>query len=192
MPETEALDETSYEEQLRLLMDIMAKMYYYLGRGLYAFGLEGDAALRRAIRIFGHERGVNIRRDHLARGLDINVKNLFTHYDLYAHNDPRMKKNQIEFTEEIRRNETLNCTMYNIWKTYPDGIEIGKIYCEEVHHQIYGGYDNAVQVNLTQTLTRGDDRCRFVTICRPANKVPPPAWSEEYKEQFDKRSGITK
>lgn len=184
LAEAENLPEVSIDAELGHIMDLMGKMYYYLGRGLIGFGLEGESALRRAVRLFGRERGLNIRREHLSKGLDINLKSLFTHYDLYAHNDARMKKNQKKFTEESRVNETLDCTFYNIWKQYPDGISIGKIYCEEVHHQIYGAYDDAVQINLTHTLTRGDDRCRFSTFCRPANKIPPPTWSVEYNKKI--------
>jgi hypothetical protein len=184
MPEAEEFDEVPLDEALGHLMDIQAKMYYYLAKGLCGFGLEGEAALRRAVRLYGRERGLNIRRDHLARGLEINLKSLFNHYDLYSHIDPRIKKNQREFTEESRINESLNCTLFDIWKQYPDGIDIGRIYCEEVHHQIYGGYDSAVQINLTHTLTRGDDRCRFSTYLRPANKISPPTWHVEYNKKI--------
>jgi len=184
MPEAEKFHEISLEEGLGHLMDIQAKMYYYLGKGLCAFGLEGEAALRRAIRLYGRERGLNLRREHLARGLEINLKNLFNHYDLYSHIDPRIRKNQREFTEQSRINESLNCTLFDTWKQYPDGIDIGRIYCEEVHHQIYGAYDDAVQINLTHTLTRGDDRCRFSTYLRPANRISPPTWHEEYNKKI--------
>ena len=76
----------------------------------------------------------------------------------------------------------LECTFYDVWKTYPDGNPIGRIYCEEVHHQIFGAYDSAVQTNLATTLTQGDDRCRFAIYLRPANKIPDPEWVEEYRQ----------
>ena len=178
MPEAEEYPETSLEEQLQALVDLQAKMFYYLGRGLLAFGIEGDAALRRAIRRFGRARGLQMREDHQAAGLDINLYNLFTYYDLP--DDARFKRNKIELTAETRLSETLVCTFYNIWTQYPDGAKIGRIYCEEVHHEIFGGYDEAVQTNLSQTLTQGDDRCRFSIYLRPANRVPEPDWAAEY------------
>jgi hypothetical protein len=178
--DTPEYPQQSIETFLMNLLDLQAKMYYYLARGLLEFGEEGEAALRRAIRRFGRERGLELRRDHLARGLDINLHSLFTQYDLPA--DPRFKRNKIELTEQTRLSETLVCTFYNVWRQYPDGERIGRIYCEEVHHQIFGAYDPAVQTNLTQTLTQGDDRCRFSIYFRPANKMAEPDWTVEYEK----------
>jgi hypothetical protein len=75
----------------------------------------------------------------------------------------------------------LECTFFNVWRDYPDSQQIGRIYCEEVHHEIFGAYDPKTQINLSQTLTQGDDRCRFSIYLRPANHVPPPPWTEEWK-----------
>ncbi len=66
----------------------------------------------------------------------------------------------------------------------PFGNAIGRIYCEEVHHEIFGAYDEAVQTNLSQTLTQGNDRCRFSIYYRPANKVPSPDWAVEYEKKL--------
>ena len=176
----EEYPQVSMEKQLQNLLDLQAKMFYYLGRGLLEFGEEGDAALRRAIRKFGRERGLKMRKNHQDRGLEINLYNLFTYYDLP--DDPRFSRNKIELTEQTRLSETLECTFYNVWIKYPDGPRIGRIYCEEVHHEIFGGYDKAVQTNLSQTLTQGDDRCRFSIYLRPANRIPEPAWSSEHSK----------
>ncbi len=169
-------------EHLQNMMDLQAKLYYYLAYGLInEFGLEGEAAVRRAIRRFGWDRGLQMRRNHQARGLDINLYNLFTYYDLPG--DPRFRRNKIELTPETRLSETLDCTFFNVWKEYPDGNRIGRVYCEEVHHQIFGAYDPAVQINLCRTLTQGDDRCRFSIYLRPANQIPEPDWIESYQKQ---------
>jgi hypothetical protein len=177
--EPESHPQPTMEQHLQNLMDLQAKMYYYLSRGLLAFGLEGEAAVRRAIRRFGRKRGLAIRRDHLAKGLDINLYNLFTHYDLPG--DARFRRNKIELTPETRLSETLECTFYNVWRQLPDGMRIGRIYCEEVHHEIFGAYDPQTQTNLSQTLTQGDDRCRFSIYLRPANHMAPPPWTEEWR-----------
>lgn len=168
------------EKGLQNLIDIQAKMFYYLAKGLLTFGEEGDAAIRRAIRLFGRDRGLEMRRDHKARGLEITLYNLFTYYDLP--DDKRFRRNKIELTDQTRLSETLECTFFNVWKELPDGLRIGRIYCEEVHHEIFSGYDEATQINLSQTLTQGDDRCRFSIYLRPANRVPEPEWVTEYKK----------
>ena len=59
---------------------------------------------------------------------------------------------------------------------------MGKIYCEEIHHQIFSAYDPAIQINLTSTLTQNDDCCRFAVFMRPSNKISEPAWIIGYKE----------
>jgi hypothetical protein len=158
-------------------------MYYYLARGLcQSFGDEGDGALRRAIRRFGRERGLRLRQQHLERGLEISMNNLFTYYDLPS--DDRFRRNKIELTDQTRLSETLVCPFHDVWNSYPEGNKIGRIYCEEVHHAIFGAYDEAVQTNLSTTLTQGDDRCRFAIYFRPGNKVATPEWVEEYEKKL--------
>ncbi len=182
MPEAKSIPQISLAEQLQRLMDLQAKMYYHLAQGLInEFGLAGEAAVRRAIRRFGRERGLQLCQEHQARGLEINLLSLFTEYDLPA--DPRFRRNKIELSEQTRLSETLACTFFNVWRRYPDGSRLGRIYCEEVHHQIFAAYDPAVQTNLCQTLTQGDDRCRFSVYFRPANKIPEPEWVAEYQKQ---------
>ena len=176
--EAETYPQIGMEQHLQNLMDLQAKMYYYLAKGLLEFGLDGEAAVRRAIRRFGRKRGLAIRRDHIARGLELNLQNLFTCYDLP--DDARFRRNKIELTPETRLSETLECTFFNVWRQYPEGLRIGRIYCEEVHHQIFAAYDPKVQINLSQTLTQGDDLCRFSIYLRPANHVAAPPWTEEW------------
>jgi hypothetical protein len=176
-PEVEPAD------YLRRMTDLTAKMYYYLARGLCeSFGIKGEAALRRGIRRFGRERGLRLRQQHLDQGLEINMHNLFTYYDLPS--DDRFRRNKIELTKQTRLSETLVCPFPGIWKSYADGNRVGRIYCEEVHHAIFGGYDEAVQTNLSTTLTQGDDRCRFAIYFRPSNKLPTPGWAKDYEKKL--------
>jgi hypothetical protein len=185
LPVAEKLHQPSTEEHLQRLLDLQAKLYYFLAHELIAeFGLDGEAAVRRAVRRFGRERGLQIREDHIKMGLELNLYNLFTHYDLPG--DSRFRRNKIELTEETRLSETLECTFYNVWKNYPDGNSIGRIYCEEIHHQIFGAYHPAVQTNLCCTLTQGDDKCRFSVYFRPANTLPEPDWTQ--KSEIEKPS----
>jgi hypothetical protein len=174
-PIAEKIDQPTMEEHLQRLLDLQAKFYYHLAYELIStFGIDGEAAVRRAIRRFGRDRGAQVREEHLKQGLKLNLHNLFTYYDLPG--DSRFRRNKIELTEETRLSETLECTFYNVWRNYPDGNFIGRIYCEEIHHQIFGAYHPAVQTNLCCTLTQGDDRCRFSVYLRPANSRPEPDW----------------
>ena len=170
--ETEKYPQIDFQKRLQQLTDIQAIMYYYLAKGICEeFGLEGEAALRQGIRTFGRERGLDLRKQHMAQGLEINLYNLFTHTDLPT--DERFSRNKIELTPETRLSETLVCSIYDMWKEYPDGNHFGRMYCEEVHHAKFGAYDEAVQVNLCRTLTQGDERCVFSLYLRPANRILP-------------------
>lgn len=168
--------------QMQAMQDLFCKMFYYLAKGLLDhYGQAGDAAVRRAVRRFGLARGKQLRREHLEKGLEITLENLFNHYDLPG--DPRFKRNPIELTRETRLSETLVCPFHDVWKTYERGNEIGRIYCEEVHHQIFGGYDPGVQTNLSRTLTQGDELCRFSVYLRPSNRDEAPQWIQEWESK---------
>jgi hypothetical protein len=150
------------------LGDLFAMLYYHMACEMVeSFGLEGERALRTAIRKFGAERGVRLRLHHETRGLPINLESLFTHYDLP--DDPRFRRNLRVLSPEVRLSETHRCPYFEVWRER-DGLDVARIYCEEVHHAIFGSYHPAVQTNLTRTLTRGDSFCDFAVFLREANR----------------------
>jgi hypothetical protein len=158
------------KDALGQMGDIWAMLYYHMAKTFCdRFGLEGEAALRRAVREYGRARGLAMRARHLAEGRPINLESLFGHYDLPS--DPRTSRNLFELTPETRLSATKTCQFADLWMEKEDGDHLGRIYCEEVHHAIFEAYDSAVQVNLTQTLTQGDDCCRFAVYLRPANQL---------------------
>jgi len=158
-----------YRDRLKMTnpQDIFAREYIYLARCMVDnYGEDGERALREAIRRFAVDRGRSLREAHLKAGLKINLYNLFTYGDLST--DPRMRRNKIKLTPQERLSETLVCALYDQWRLM-DAVALGRIYCEEVHHAKFGAYAPKSQTNLTQTLTQGDDYCRFSVYLRPAN-----------------------
>jgi hypothetical protein len=158
------------EEAIVQIGDLWAAMYYFLAEGLLdAYGLEGERALRQAIREYGNNRGIETRDNHLKRGYPINLFSLFSYYDLP--DDRRFERNKIELTPETRISQTLRCPYAEVWEQLGGGKNrIAQIYCEEVHHALFGAYAPAVQVNLCHPLTHeGSDYCMFSVYLRTAN-----------------------
>ncbi|HHV79552.1 MAG TPA: L-2-amino-thiazoline-4-carboxylic acid hydrolase [Firmicutes bacterium] len=174
-----------YVESLRAMnyQDTWSKLYLHLAKGLVAeFGLDGEAAVRKAVRDFGVDRGKALKALHEKYGLKLNLYNLFTFYDLP--NDPRFRRNKISLTSQQRLSETLVCPIANMWASM-GGKELGRVYCEEFHHAMFMAYAPKAQVNLSQTLTQeGDDHCRFSVYLRPANM--DEAERRASFEEFDK------
>jgi len=149
------------------MADIFSMLYLYLARALVKdLGVEGELLLREGIRNFGVDRGEALRKKQIQAGLKINLYNLFTYSDLPP--DPRFRRNKIKLTSQERFSETLVCPMANIWAKY-NGKELGRIYCEEIHHAKFRAYAPKTQVNLSQTFTQDDNHCRFSLYLRPAN-----------------------
>jgi hypothetical protein len=138
-----------------------------------SFGKEGEEALRRAIRNFGHQRGRRLRERHEAEGLPITVKTLFEHYDLPP--DNRFRRNPIELTDYIRYSETLVCPYTEIWSDH--GLShLGVIYCMEFHQAMWEAYISDIIVELPKTLTKGNEKCRFEVYRKGHKKnIPDPA-----------------
>jgi len=162
------INEEDVPNLFRRNSDYWAYLYYFLAKKLLSLGQAGEAALRRAIREFGSHRGKELRRKVLANGQETTIKSLFENYDLPE--DPRFEQDLIRQDEEVRVSKETKCNFSEVWSELDGGWEIGKIYCEEVHHAFYSAFEPAIQVNITQTLTRGDDYCDFVLFMRKANK----------------------
>ncbi|MDD6810498.1 MAG: L-2-amino-thiazoline-4-carboxylic acid hydrolase [Lachnospiraceae bacterium] len=157
-------------------------LFYFIAKTcIDLHGLKGEAAVRRGVRDYGQARGERMRGITDSLGLAPNLVNLAAHYDLM--NDPRFDpdKIKVELSEESHKMLYSCCPDADMWGCLPDGHRIGFIFCEEVHHRIYGGYDPSIQVNLCETLTNGSDCCRFYIYCREANQTPYPL--PPYKKQ---------
>lgn len=163
-------------------------LYYFFGKvALEQFGEKGNAALRKSIREYGQTRGKRMRAIANAKGEPADLVTLFGHYDLMS--DPRFVHPQegLVMTPEVKKSITGRCPDAEMWGRMPNGLEIGSIYCEEVHHQIYQGFDPAIQVNLCETLTNGGTMCRFHLYCRKANQqeYPLPEYIVQKWDDFD-------
>ena len=162
-------------------------LYYFFAKAaIEMYGEKGEGALRKGVRAYGQERGQRMRRIADSNGMPANLKTLFDHYDLMS--DPRFvhPTEGLVMTEEVKKSITGRCPDAEMWGRLPDGLHIGSIYCEEVHHQIYSGFDPAIQVNLCETLTNGGSFCRFHLYCRKCNQkeYPLPEYVPQVWDDF--------
>lgn len=162
-------------------------LYYFFAKAsIEMYGEKGERALREGVRAYGRERGQRMRRIADSKGLPANLLTLFDYYDLMS--DPRFvhPTEGLVMTKEVKKSITGRCPDAEMWGRLPDGMRIGSIYCEEVHHQIYSGFDPAIQVNLCETLTNGGAFCRFHLYCRKCNQkeYPLPEYVPQVWDDF--------
>ncbi|XOQ51794.1 MAG: hypothetical protein ACFWT7_00205 [Succiniclasticum sp.] len=160
-------------------------LYYYLTRAALQFP-QGERVIRQAVREYGKERSLRRRHIVLSKGLEPNLLSLFTNGDLPGDTRFQNDKERSSLSEEVRHHIVTRCPDAEMWKELGDDeTHIGQIYCEEVHHTLYGCFDDGVQVNLCETITHGDPICRFFIYCRKANQHPqhdepyiPQSWED--------------
>lgn len=150
------------EDPVAQAMDIYGLLYIHMAKGMIeTFGKEGEEVVRRAIRNFGIDRGKRLRANHETKELPINLKSLFTHYDLGGTTaDPRFRRNLLELTETTRYSQTIRCPVQERWREVGPA-EYGVIYCEEFHPAMWSAYLEGTVVELPKMLSRGDDHCMF-------------------------------
>ena len=149
---------------------LYASLYYFLGRAMVeAFGSAGEGALRRAVHDYGAYRAGCVRADHQARGLALNLANMMNFGDMP--NTDSLERTDRVCTPSYFRVTVTECTLYDAWKDL-GGLDVGRIYCEEVHHPLYCGYADGVTLDLPDFLTKGDEVCTFV-LAQP--DAPEPA-----------------
>lgn len=156
--------------QLSSFQDSWVIMYAYVARELYyKGGIEGDAALREAVRRYARNRGRNNRERLLAANIKINLDTLF-HEGRDRPGECRFEGPVLRAQEDERILHTHICSYADVWKEY-DAKWLGRIYCEEFHLAAYQEFSfNSAKINLSRSLTQdGDDRCWFTHTMRPEN-----------------------
>lgn len=173
---------------------LWVSLFYFLaGECIDEYGIQGEKVIRQAVRNLGTERARRKRQRSDRLGLEPNLVSMSEVIDLYS--DPRFSfgKQISDARPEEKIIKVYTCPNCNIWarlegKKSGEYLNIGSIYCEEVHHCLYGEYDPAVQVNLCEILTKGDALCNFRLNMRKANRnafvLPPyePKSWEDYGE----------
>lgn len=165
------IDDAKHDADLVVMSEIVAKLYYHMAKEMLdTFGAEGEAALRRAVRAFGRDRGAALRENHKAAGIPINVESLFKHYDMPGTSSSRFRRTTFKLDENTRQSETYVCQFKEIWEERggtPALRSLGQIYCHEFHPAMWAEYHPDITVELPKLLTEGDEHCRFEVHRKP-------------------------
>jgi hypothetical protein len=133
------------------------------------FGQEGEKVLRKAVHDYGAYRAKWMNADHQARGLALNLANLQNLGDMP--NTDSLEKGDRECTPSYFRVIVTDCTHNDTWRKL-DSLDVGRIYCAEVHHPMYEGYAQGITLDLPEYLTKDDEVCTFI-LNQPG--APEPA-----------------
>lgn len=142
-----------------IMQDFYSMLYGFIAqRVIDSFGAEGEQIIRRAIRDYSIARGKKLREKHLELGLEPNLVNLMTYYDLPT--DDEQDSEREEFEPDNFFSCVSECVIFDKWQEYGHN-EAGILYCEELHHAMWSAYDPDIVVVQEKIKTRGDDECSF-------------------------------
>lgn len=157
-------------------------LYYFLGKAFVdAFGTEGEDALRKAVRDYGHYRARFNRERHEALDLPINLMTMSSFGDMP--NDSLSSEGRV-VEANFSKSTVTGCTLFRTWKSFGDN-QIGRIYCDEVHFPLFCGYDADISLEMPAYFTKGDDHCFFRMKFPSADKTPLP---DNAREKVPRRS----
>jgi hypothetical protein len=157
------------DEPLARMGELWAKLYYHLAKEMLTLGEEGEKTLRKAIRNYGKDRGEKMRRQALSLGLPLT-------YQTFEEtiNDMPFKEiceETIKYFPDAKNKEIPEkekctyefCPYAEVWKNYPDGWDIAKIYCDEFHHAKWAAFNPKFKVDMVSEITRGDSCCILIS-----------------------------
>jgi len=147
------------KEAVKTLGGFYASLYAHLAKEVIdTFGEKGEEAIREGTRKYGKWRGANLRKAHQEQGYEINLKNLFEHYDMP--NTNMLKSHRFKTGEREWASEVFECTLYDMWERI-GMVDMGLLYCEEFHHAMWQTYWDKIKLEMPKILTQPNDRCRF-------------------------------
>ena len=143
--------------------ELYGKIYYHMAKEMVdTFGGDGEEALRRSIRNFAIDRGEQMRAQAEAMDLPLDW-HTFSREGIADMPDtqPGYKK----YHPEVKGSQPSDglCTYAEVWKRYPDGYKLGKIYCDEFHHAKWKAYNPKFRVDMVEVVTKGDPVCTLVS-----------------------------
>jgi hypothetical protein len=156
-------EKTFTQSEVRDIVDKMARtlamLYYYMGSEVTAqFGVEGEAAVRRAIHKYGEARGRKIHKEVTGAGLPLTVENLSRYYDLPL--PLAWVSEKIKVEENYLEKQVVYCPFAEQWKEM-GGEKLGLIYCEQ-DLCMRKGYNKDFDLQQFTNVLNGDAHCHTV------------------------------
>lgn len=166
LAEADAMD-WNFDNPVAAIGNIYCIMYFFVAEAICnAFGDAGEASVRESLLRYGHMRGQMLAWNQRRKGIEPNVINFFSHYDLPS--DSRTTRNRWLLTETEAESKNFSCQMADIWKIL-EGVpltgvtKIGSLYCQVFHPSMWEGYRSDMHVDLSEAFSYGDECCHFYT-----------------------------
>ena len=122
------------------------------------FGVDGEETIRQAVRTFGEKRGRNIAANVEKAGLEKEVNNYLSFYDMERSN---LFKYENKDTKDQLEQHFSECIFAKAWSEM--GMEkYGLLYCQEIDPAIARGYNSKLKCIHDRYLLKGDGCCHFV------------------------------
>ena len=143
--------------------ELYGKLYYYLSKELVdSFGIDGEQALRRAIRNFAIDRGEQMQAQAVEMGLPLDW-HTFSRDGIGDMPDTQPGYKKYHPNAKGTKPSDGLCTYAEVWKQYPDGWDLGKIYCDEFHHAKWKAFNPKFRVDMVDVITKGSPICTLVS-----------------------------
>lgn len=147
------------DKSLARMGELWAKLYYHLAKEMLTFGEEGEKALRRAIRNYGRDRGETMRNQAEALGLQLTYET----FQVTIKDMPfkEICEEMLGYYPDAKGSTPAEgfCAYAEVWRRYPDGWNLAKIYCDEFHHTKWAAFNPKFKVDMVAEITRGNPCC---------------------------------
>jgi len=140
------------------------------------FGEDGEFMLRQWLRRFGYWRGKEMRKAHMALGLEVNMENLIKYWDSASsyHLKEQWETEAFYSPYNVRNplmKEGGGCPMSEPW-IENDFWQWGHVLCDELHIQIARGYHPDAAVVIPECIMKKEERCDFNWLMPPNSREP--------------------
>lgn len=147
------------DEPLARMGELWAKLYYHMAKEMLTLGEEGEKALRRAIRNYARDRGETTRKQAEVLGLPLTYET----FQVTVKDMPfkQICEEMVKYYPDAMGSTAVDgfCAYAEVWRKYPDGWKVGKIYCDEFHHPKWAAFNPKFRVDMVAEITRGDPCC---------------------------------
>ena len=120
---------------------------------------EGEAAIRRAVRRYGQERGQRMAARCRANGHPLNM------IDFFAYGEWQVERGQMRSKLSRQGADvqvlTFECPWHRTWEA--NGLlSYGRLYCLDIDEAVLAGFSPDLSMAVNSTLSNGGSQCEFV------------------------------
>lgn len=149
MVEEEMISTDECAQQVRTMGYMFGLLYYHFAKTLVEeLGEEeGKRLILKAVRSYGHERGLKIKEEVRKRGLELTVENFKKFSDLPP------------LGWDVEAEKLVYCSFAQPWLE-KGAKDLGNLYCE-VDIALYQAYNPAIKIKRLRSVLKGHEYCEY-------------------------------